>query len=134
MVRGVASKIPARLPQFAAAGAAIAAAAITGALAVWVFRPGRQQAGGSFWRLVFLDRATVGFARAAVVALAIYVIGSLAALLTSGRWIRSVSTGGLETDAVRDTDGRIAELEARLRLANERYERTLRLLEESSRG
>ena len=134
MVRDAPSNIPTRLPQFVAAGTAIAAAAITAAFAVWVFRPGPQQAGGSFWRLIFLDRATVGFVRVTIVMVAIYSIGSLAALLASGRWIKSIGTGGLETDAVRDADRRVAELEGRLQALEQHHERTLRLLEEVRSG
>ena len=82
----------------------------------------------------FSDRATLGFIRAALVMLAIYVIGSLAALLVSGRWIRSIGRGGLETDPARSIEERIAELEKEAKIANERRDELARLLEVMVRG
>lgn len=134
MLRKSRWKIPGRAAQFVAAGVAVAIAVVAGASAVWVFRPSGREGNASLWRHVFSDRATLGFIRAAFVMLAIYAIGSLAALLVSGRWIRSIGKGGLETDATQSADEKIAELEQRVRQADEGRDRTLLLLEVFLRG
>src|SRR6185436_2261103 len=115
MLRELASKIPRRAAQYIAAGIAIMAAIVTGASTVWVFRPGDRKTNASFWRQLFSDRATLGFVRAAVVMFAIYTIGSLAALLAGGRWIRSIGKSGLEVDPTDNAQEKIDELVIRLR-------------------
>jgi len=134
MFTGRLSKVPGRVWQFVAAAVAVAAALVAGASAVWVFRPSSGQTSQSFWRQLFSDRATLGFVRAAVVMLAIYTIGSLAALLASGRWIRSIGRGGLETDSAHSLDEQIADFETKFRQADEDRERAERLLEVFLRG
>ena len=122
-----------RALQFVAAAIAISAASIAGAIAIWMFRPTSQSA-HDLWSLLLGDRATVGFVRASIVMLAVYAIGSLAAHLASGRWIRSIGKGGLEIDAASSIEERLAYLEHETQQAlTERYE-LLRLLKESLDG
>ena len=121
------------MAPFVAAGIAIASVGIAGATAIWVFR---RSGGGDarLWELLFSDRATLGFIRATLVMLAIYAIGSSAALLASGRWIRSVSKSGVEVDAAESANGRIDDLKERLRRADKERDELVRLLEVSLRG
>jgi hypothetical protein len=134
MFFGRLSRVPGRVLQFAAAAIAVSAAVAAGAATVWVFRRAGAQTSQSVWHQLFSDRATLGFVRAAVIMLAIYTIGSLAALLASGRWIRSIGRGGLETDSAYSIEEQIAGLERKVRQADSDRERAERLLEVLLRG
>jgi hypothetical protein len=66
---------------------------------VWVFgEAGSEELEPSFWSVLLADRATLGFIRAAIIGLAVYAIASVAALIASGRWIRSFRSTGFEAD------------------------------------
>lgn len=126
-------KISARTAHYVAAGLAVVVFAVAGWTAVWMFRI-RGPASGPIWNIILKDRATLGFVRAALVMLAVYTIGSLAALLAGGRWIRSVGKSGLEIDAAEPAYERIADLKERLRRADKDRDELVRLLEVSLHG
>jgi hypothetical protein len=52
----------------------------------------------SIWQLLLSDRLTLGFARALILALAVYVAGSVVALMIARRWLRAFGTGGVSAD------------------------------------
>ena len=120
-------KIRSKSRQLLAAAVAVVFAAAAGVWGVWVFRPaGRDRS--SFWPILFSDEASIGFVRAAVVMLAIYVIGSVAALLISGRWIRSLGRAGLDIDPI-STAEKIEALERDIHSALAERDRAMGLLE-----
>ena len=57
--------------------------------------PGKSR---SLWQLILDDRATLGFVRLAVLTMSLYVVSSIGALAVGGRWLRSISTTGIEAD------------------------------------
>jgi hypothetical protein len=95
-------------------------AAVTGLLIVaaamaivdlWVFAaPDRP---GSVWNLIVEDRWTLGFVRLAVLVGSAYVATSAVAHIANGRWIRALSTSGVEVERS-DVDLRIQELETQV--------------------
>jgi hypothetical protein len=50
----------------------------------------------SIWQLLLSDRLTLGFARALILGLSVYVAGSVVALMVARRWLRGA--GGLSAD------------------------------------
>lgn len=114
----------------------LAAVVVIGGIAaadLWVFRSSTDPTVDSFWKMLSSDRATGGFVRVAIVALSLYVVVSVVALVAGGRWLKAFSPGGLETDPAA-SDRAYAELRAELAAAEQRYEETRRLLEEVSDG
>lgn len=121
--RGVRSR------QVAAAALAIVTAAVVAASGVWVFRSVPPiDPEPSFLQLVFAERATLGFLRLGFIALALYAIGSVAALVAGGRWMRTLGAQGFEADEARATDQDLAALEARLAVAEQRNLELMQLL------
>lgn len=65
----------------------------------------------SIWQFLMSDRLTLGFARVLIAGLAIYVAGSVVALMIARRWLRTFGTAGLSTDEVETTSQAIRRLE-----------------------
>ncbi len=129
-VRGMAKR---RLRQGLAASGALFGALVLGASGVAVFRSSRVPDDASVWRLVFSDRATVGFVRLATVALALYAIASSAALVVGGRWLRGLGSGGLQVDDAQASLEAAEELKARVRRAEQTRDEAIRVAEEMTR-
>lgn len=70
---------------------------------VWVFRstvpalPADPEK-VSLWQFILSDRATLGFVRLAFIALGVYALASVPALIVSGRWLKGFGTSGLTAD------------------------------------
>src|SRR5258706_15607628 len=58
----------------------------------------------SFWQFLLSDHLTLGFIRLGVVMLAVFVIASIPALITGGRWLKGFGTTGLTADDAVDAD------------------------------
>lgn len=79
----------------------------------------------SAWQLLFSDRLVLGFVRLGIVALVIYLVASVPALIVAGRWLRGFGTGGVSTDAAEEAretieqyEGETADLTRQLDVAN----------------
>jgi len=83
--------------------------------------------------VIVADRWALGFLRLAIVAGGAYVAASVAALIANGRWIKALSTTGVEVDA-RLAEERIEELEGHVQELKRERELTYRLLEGHLRG
>jgi len=116
----------------AALGAVLAAFALA-AFGLAVFRSSSVLDDASVWRQVFADRATTGFLRAAIIALAVYAIASTAALVVGGRWLRGLSTSGLQVDEVNTSEALVEEYRAMERRAEEARDEMIALAEEMMR-
>ncbi len=102
--------------QFLSALAAILVISMIAAAGWWVFRPPVDPKVDSFWKVFSSDRATMGFVRVAIIALCIYVLVSVAALVVGRRWLKTFNTDGLEVDPA-TADRNHEELVARLAAA-----------------
>jgi hypothetical protein len=119
---------------YLAAIAIIVTTSICATVGVWLFHPPATSSGSSVWRLIVSERWTLGFVRLAIVALALYAASSVAALIATGRWIRTLSTAGFESDAPSDADKQLEALEARLRDMENQRDQAFRLLREHLHG
>lgn len=68
----------------------------------------------SIWQLLLSDRVTLGFVRAGIAALVLYLAVSIPALVAGGRWMRAFGTSGLTADDASYTRRTVADLEAKL--------------------
>lgn len=67
----------------------------------------------SLWYFLLSDRLTLGLVRLGTIAVAIYAIISVVALIIGGRWIKAFGTGGLTIDDVQkveDSDKALADM------------------------
>jgi hypothetical protein len=113
-----------RVVQVASAAAAVVLAVVLAARSVWPFDASRPRlpVRPSLWQFLLSDQVTLGFVRLAFVMLAIFVIASVPALVTGGRWLKSFGAGGLVAD---DAAG----LHGALEVAEQQLERATRDLE-----
>ncbi|MGH2788734.1 MAG: hypothetical protein ACRDJV_12670 [Actinomycetota bacterium] len=107
--------------QFIVVGATIAGTTLLARYKVWPFGttpldPGDEP---SIWEVMLLDRLMIGFLRIGVVAVSLYVIVSVPALVISRRWMKGLSTAGLTADDARTADTTIEELQDELRATQE---------------
>lgn len=123
---------PRAIQGLAAAGAMLGALALATSGAA-VFRNSEVPDDVSVWRLVFSDRATMGFLRLAAIALALYAIASAAALIVGGRWLRGLSSSGLQVDDARASIEAVEQLDARLRTAEQARDEAIRVAWEMTR-
>ena len=123
------SKAPAR--AYAAAVLIVSAAVVTALAGVWLFDDSSNQ--GSVWGLIVADRWALGFLRLAIVAGGAYVAASVAALIANGRWIKALSTTGVEVDA-HSAEERIEKLELRAEGFKRERDLAYRLLEDHLHG
>ena len=133
-MRRVRSLLRGSAAGFAAAVLAISIVSITAVMGAGTFRSSEPRDDGSFWHRLFADRATVGFVRAALVVFAVYVVASGAALITTGRWIRSVKTTGFDVDDPRELNEMISALRAENETARKERDEAQRLLWRSLGG
>jgi hypothetical protein len=101
--------------QRAAAMVAVIATVILAMLANWwpfhsAPRAVQTYQDPSVWQFVLSDRTTLGFVRLAVVALALFVIASVPALVLAGRWLKGLSAGGISADDAEDASEVIGQL------------------------
>jgi len=127
MVRKIIARIPARFVEFIAAALAVTAVGAAAAAGIWAFRASdASRSGGSLWTLLLSDRATLGFARVALMMVSVYAIASIAALLSRGRWIKTFGTSGFEAEDARAIED-VAVLRQKLHVAEEMLEEARRL-------
>jgi hypothetical protein len=112
MTRGRESN-PARAAQRVTAGLAITFAVVLAPMRAWPFRA-VPPAGSGITIFLLDDRLTLGFLRLAIVSLALFVIGSVPALIVAGRWLIVFGTSGLRADAAQEVQGEIKMLRAEL--------------------
>ncbi len=78
----------------------------------------------TLWQLLFSDRLTVGFVRIAFVALVLYVVASVPALVVAGRWLKTFGTSGLSADEVQDAAKTVSDLRAQLKVTTQKLHAT----------
>ena len=90
-----------RTAQLLTALGLIAAAILLAVERWWPFDtspPALPQDKPTFWQFLLSDHLTLGFVRLGVVMLAVFVIASIPALITGGRWLKGFGTTGLTAD------------------------------------
>jgi hypothetical protein len=95
----------------------IVVAAIVLALAdAWPFNTSQQKlpADPTLWQLVLSDDITLGFVRLGLILLALFVVGSVPALIIGGRWIKGFGTTGLTADDAADASQALEDAKAKL--------------------
>src|ERR1041384_4721588 len=106
--KGAMSKPSLLVRQWLAAPPVVAAAFLAALQPCWPFNvspaPLRMQRTPSLAQLFLSDRYTLGFARLTVAALALFAVGSIAALTVAGRWLR----GGGKSGAVVEQAGGVS--------------------------
>jgi hypothetical protein len=96
-----------RTAQLLTALALVATAILLALNRWWPFNtspPGLPQEKPTFWQFLLSDHLTLGFVRLGVVMLAIFVIASVPALITGGRWLKGFGTTGLTADDALDAN------------------------------
>jgi hypothetical protein len=68
----------------------------------------------SVWQLLLSDRLTLGFLRAGLIGLMVYIVVSVVALFLGGRWLRAFGTSGLTADDAQSAKQVVADLNAKL--------------------
>jgi hypothetical protein len=105
-----------RVWQRVAAVAAVALVLVAAWQVWWPFReepiPANDYSDPSSWQLLFSDRLMLGFVRLGMVALVIYLVASVPALIVGGRWLKGFGTGGVSTDDAEAANKTIAEYKA----------------------
>jgi hypothetical protein len=105
-----------RLWQRLVAGGSVALVVLAAWQEWWPFREeptsARSYKDPSSWQLVFSDRVMLGFVRLGIVALVIYLVVSVPALIVAGRWLRGFGTGGVSTDAAEEASKTLEQYEA----------------------
>lgn len=96
-------KLEPRTRSILAAVTSVLTVAILAWRNVWVFRSPPPALPNdpekvSLWQFILSDRATLGFVRLALIALGIYALASVPALIVSGRWLKGFGTTGLTAD------------------------------------
>ena len=123
------SRLPSRRRvQALAALSALLTAIVLAATSVWPFAttPPPLESKPSLWQLLLSDRATLGFARLALVALTLFVIASVPALLVAGRWLKAFGTSGLSADDAAQADATVERLESELQRLTANLEQVTR--------
>jgi hypothetical protein len=82
----------------------------------WPFdtSPRTLPADPTLWQLMLSDDITLGFVRLGLVLLAVFVVGSVPALIIGGRWIKGFGTTGLTADDAADASQALDEAKAKL--------------------
>ena len=76
----------------------------------------------TFWQFLLSDHLTLGFVRLGVVMLAVFVIASVPALITGGRWLKGFGTAGLTADDAADATDALKKANAELDKATKELE------------
>jgi hypothetical protein len=112
--------------QWFAAAVVLAGVIVDAALRGWPFqsaaKPLSDYQDPTLWQLLLSDRLTVGFVRLAFVALVLFVVASVPALVVAGRWLRTFGTSGLGADDAEAGAKTIKELEGELALTTKKLE------------
>ena len=102
-----------RTLQLLAALAAVGASAVLAYLEYWPFDASPRAVDGvrdpSVWQYLVGDRVTLGYARLTLVALAVYLLASVPALIVGGRWMKTVGTSGLGADEAEEVKETVQE-------------------------
>ncbi|MGH2785546.1 MAG: hypothetical protein ACRDJ1_09805, partial [Actinomycetota bacterium] len=86
--------------------------------AAWVFRARMPlEVAPSIWAELLGDRVTFGLIRLLVATASLYALVSIGVLASRRRWVRSISTTGIEVDAAVTSNDTIAALRADLQQA-----------------
>ena len=112
----------------------VRATLILAASGVWVFHSGPDVSDRSVPRVILSDRVTLGLIRLLIAVAAVYGLASIAILVRRGRWVRSISTTGIEADASIYTDGAISEMEEELTQLRSERDQLKGLLSRGSDG
>jgi hypothetical protein len=108
---------------------AVLAAIVLAATRVWPFdtTPPPLEPKPSLSQLLLSDRAILGFARLALVALMLFVIASIPALLVAGRWLKAFGTTGVSADdAAQQADVAVERLNEELQTLEQNLDRVKR--------
>jgi hypothetical protein len=96
--------------EWVVAGLAVAGAVVLALPPThWPFQAAAAGRDTSLWQLLLTDRVTLGFVRLSVVLVSLFVIASVAALFTAGRWLRGIGSAGVSADD-RGMDEAVAEI------------------------
>ncbi|MEX2556678.1 MAG: hypothetical protein WEB06_13765 [Actinomycetota bacterium] len=103
--------------------------------ATWVFRarPASQVA-PSLWSELLADRITLGLIRLLLCTGALYALVSIGVMTSRRRWVRAISTTGVEVDASAASGDAVAALERDLLLAVAQRDEARRLAWRLGRG
>lgn len=107
--------------QFLAAAVAVGGLILLAHCRIWPFGTSPPDLGKnpSIFEVLLFDRLMIGFIRAGLVGVVIYVVISIPALVVDRRWMKGLSTAGLTADEARKGDQSIEELQATLRETQE---------------
>ena len=96
-----------RIVQLVSAVAAVVTAILLALASAWPFDVSRPKLppSPSLWQLLLSDHVTLGFVRLAFVMLAVFVIASIPALVSAGRWLKGFGAGGFIADDIADLRG-----------------------------
>jgi hypothetical protein len=112
--------------QWLAATVVLAAVVVDAAWRHWPFQSEPKPLAGyehpTLWQLLLSDRLTVGFVRLAFVALVLFVVASVPALVVAGRWLKTFGTSGLGADDAQDAAKAISELRRKLALTTQKLD------------
>jgi hypothetical protein len=96
----------------------------------WPFDESLTPAGSyrdpSIWQYLLSDPTTLGFVRLGIIALALFIIASVPALIIAGRWMKGLGTGGISADDAASARVSIEELQGRIRVLTADLERVRR--------
>lgn len=102
---------------------------------LWVFAAkSRPMPGASLWQALLSDRFTLGLMRMLIAVLALYVLASIVVLALRGRWMRAISTSGLEAETASDAEDAIASLEGEVESLRKDSDELFRMLWRRGRG
>jgi len=80
----------------------------------------------SIWQYLLSDATTLGFVRLGIIALVLFIIASVPALVIAGRWMKGLGTGGISTDDAASARHSIDELQRQIERRTTDLERVRR--------
>ena len=114
-----------RTAQLLSAVALIAVAILLALNSWWPFNtspPALPADKPTFWQFLLSDHLTLGFVRLGVVMLAVFVIASVPALISGGRWLKGFGTTGLTADDAMDANEALDKAKNELDVATKELE------------
>lgn len=111
--------------QWALSVLAAAATLAAALLHHWPFTSGldlTQYPHPTLWQLLLADRFTLGLVRLAFIALGLYVVVSVPALVAASRWLKGFGKEGLTADDAETANKTIAELKKKLDVVTGKFE------------
>jgi len=98
--------------------AAIVVATIAASRDWWPFdeslAPADSYEDPSIWQYLLSDSTTLGFVRLGLIALVLFIVASVPALVVAGRWMKGLGTGGISADDAASARLSIDELQREL--------------------